>query len=231
MRLFDNPHYTSQLQSMGLDRLQAFSCIFHFLLQPKPEIFRIVSALFHNMTDPANHRVLKIGIQIRTGDHTLAMEEQNHTLPHNLDAYSKHFRCAQQIEAFALQQGNYSHAVWYLVSDSLALRRAAVKSYGAHKVWTHLSSTIEHSSKEQSEFNQQRVTLSGFKLAAAEWYMFSMTDFQVITKQSGFGRSAAMLRAKPHSVYTIVKSDFASRCDAGSFTPMHDLGSHWAGIR
>jgi hypothetical protein len=40
------------------------------------------------------------------------------------------FDCAEQIEAFVKADGrNFSSVVWYLITESVPLRRAAVKKY------------------------------------------------------------------------------------------------------
>lgn len=121
IRMFENPYYAGKLRKR-LTPHTAFGCCVNYLLQPKPEIFLPFKDQFAVMaaTDPA---VLKISVQIRVGD--WSWDDKNHHL--SAKSFDRFFSCAQQIEDFAMRSGNYSFVVWFLATESLPLRRAAVK--------------------------------------------------------------------------------------------------------
>ena len=133
----------------------------NYAIQPKKEIFLPVFDQFEKMSR-ADPKVLKISVQIRAGDHIWASNNNNNNNNNNgvhvshadkdrelLHSFQRFFSCAEQIEAFAraAEPDKYSSALWYLATDSKALRHAAVAHYG-EKVVTSLHSTLEHSAKE-----------------------------------------------------------------------------------
>jgi hypothetical protein len=152
IRMFEHPSYAKRLKQMELTPYTAFGCLVNYLIQPRPDIFLPVYDQFRVMSDP-NPAVLKISIQIRAGDHVFLPESQG-ALP-VVDAqavlhhYKGFFSCAAEIEQFAQEDSGdrYERIIWYLATDSHSIRRAAVALYG-DKVVTSLSSTIEHTSKE-----------------------------------------------------------------------------------
>lgn len=153
-RMFENPAYKERLIQMGLTPRTAFGCLLNYLIQPRPEIFLPVFDQFTAMTDP-DPGVLKISIHIRAGDHVLLPESRGEMPTSDayaaLEHYHWFFTCAAQIEEWVLADappGKYRKAVWYLASDSHAIRRAAVDIFGAEKVVTSLDCRIEHTSKE-----------------------------------------------------------------------------------
>ena len=48
----------------------------------------------------------------------------------NTDRFLPYFSCAQQIEDFAKLQKNYTTVIWYLLTESIALRKSARQKYG-----------------------------------------------------------------------------------------------------
>jgi hypothetical protein len=150
--MFEHPSYAKRLKQMELTPYTAFGCLINYLIQPRPAIFLPVYNQFRVMSDP-NPAVLKISIQIRAGDHVFLPESQG-ALPVAdaqavLHHYQGFFACAAEIEQFAQEDsgGRYVRIVWYLATDSHSIRRAAVALYG-DKIVTSLTSTIEHTSKE-----------------------------------------------------------------------------------
>jgi hypothetical protein len=237
VRMFENTHHSDKLKKTGLTSATAFGCMVAYLLQPRLENFQLVpSDVFTKMTDPTEN-VLKIAIQIRAGDWYL--ENTKHEI--NIHQYSAYFNCAKQIGEFALKDSSdgskspYSSVLWYLVTDSLPLREAAIKAYGeSYKIVTSLQSVIEHSSKEQSVCQGKQCVSSeaGVKTAAAEWWLMKFARYHVITEYSGYGRSAAMTSLFPKSIYTI-EHNKASRditCNPNTFTPLDDLPYYWSGV-
>lgn len=227
IRMFENQNHVKQLKEMGLTPETAFGCITHYLLAPKPEIFLPVLPQLRILR--GNERVLKIGLQIRSGDRMMMSPH------HQVDSgeYSAFFSCAEQIEQFALKDGKYDSAVWFLVTDMKSIRESAVKKYGESKIVTSLQVSIEHSSKEVSVCqNCDPVSHHGFTGAAAEWYMLSMADYFVVSRYSGFGRSAGMLSMRPNSIYTVIngKEKAPITCNSQSFSDLETISYEWSGI-
>jgi hypothetical protein len=76
-------------------------------------------------------QVLRIGIQIRTGDATFRDAHRSRSLGDNdqlLSKYAVFFDCAQEISKS--RGGNFQKVLWYLVTDSVAIRQAAARKYG-----------------------------------------------------------------------------------------------------
>jgi hypothetical protein len=73
--------------------------------------------------DPANKDVVKIGLQIRTGDDVITGREV--ARPEKLQPW---FHCAEEIERTRSLPGQT--VVWYLISDSVAMRQYAKERYG-----------------------------------------------------------------------------------------------------
>lgn len=222
--MFENRFHALQLYRMELNRYTAFGCLFRYLMEPRPEIFLSVQDIFMKMTNRNRHKrtVLRIAIQIRIGDEALA---NNPTVA--IDSVQGFFDCAQQIEKHV----HAEEAIWYLVSDSLSLRHAARQKY--KKILTALPIAVEHSAKEEEIFKHSQnasVSVEGFRLAAAEWYLMSFADYHVITTNSGFGRSAAMLAGKPGSIYSIANGSAPAACGPAQYSTIGSLGKVWSGI-
>jgi hypothetical protein len=216
IRIFENSNYQNQLNEMGITPHTAFGCLVEFLISPKPFIFLpVIEQLqtIHSLTasylssssatetsssdNQTKNSTLVISIQIRTGDEFLVNQPQS---SHQLDIsqYVAYFHCAKQIEDFVLASKEkdpltnqqYSNVKWYLVTDSLPLRKLAVDKYGSDKIVTNTRTKIEHSSKESSVCQGQEksdtsnceVSLEGFANAAAEWWLMSYSRYHVITR-------------------------------------------------
>eukprot|EP01035_Chromulina_nebulosa_P029929 gene29929-39730_t len=107
LKMFDNPHHIHRIQSLNMSKGAAFGCIVDFLFAPHPHIFLPLLREFDVMTAHSSNKedeVLKIGIQ-----------------------FYMFFDCAEQIEAFVKLERNFSRVVWYLLTESMPLRLAAVK--------------------------------------------------------------------------------------------------------
>jgi len=73
----------------------------------------------------------------------------------------------------------------------------------------------------------------GFQTAAAEWWLFALAEFHVISRLSGFGRSAAM-RSPNHSIYTINSPRNngvgVASCTKDSYTRLDDMATDYSGV-
>lgn len=254
IRIHENSHYADRLKNMGLTDYNTFGCMVNYLLKPKPEIFLPVMNQYNGLMRPISSSAvattvatiaaaadssskavpppLVIGIHIRMGD---AHHDKTHHV--DVDSVGPFFQCAQEIEDWASKERKYSKVIYYLLTDSMKLRTSAIERYGIDKILTTLNHTIEHSAKEQSVCGDGAdcsVSTLGYRTAAAEWWLLGLADYHVITKYSGFGRSAAFRGMKRDNVYTINVNKRGdpqwTSCNNQSFTSLEDMSYDWSGI-
>ena len=161
---------------MGLRPDTMFGCAMRFLLAPRPELQNLFAPELEVLSDADT---LRIGIQIRTDDAILngaAADEKS------IDERSNFFECASDIESVRARPGQ--RVVWYLVSDSMAVRRQAKERYG-DKVMTRLDGlTLKHVG-DKGGFEDETERRAAFLSAAGEMWLLSLCDFYVISR-SGF---------------------------------------------
>lgn len=191
MLLLDNPYHKEELYRLGITPATAFPCAVKFLLRLRPAVLAPFADELRRLSNPA---VLTIGIQIRVGDAALAPGGANATLA----LYAAFFRCAAQIEA-ARQRAPDQLVLYYLISDSLQLRRAAADALGA-KLLTSLWTPLRHTRYFRGPADQQQ---ESFRAAVAEAWLFSLTQYQVVGRNSRFGSLGAFMSGRFHQAYTI----------------------------
>jgi hypothetical protein len=74
-RMFDNPYLAPKLAALGIKREMAFACALDYLVTFKPSVQQKFSQVYESLTPvtPQGGRVLRIGIQIRTGEEQAAI--------------------------------------------------------------------------------------------------------------------------------------------------------------
>lgn len=191
--IFDNAVVKARVEALGLQPRYTFACLYKYLFVPNREVFSRFPAELSALSDPF---ALKIGVQIRTGDLANLADPANRTA---IDLYRAFFDCAQQIEDTRIKPGQ--RVIWYFLSDSLNLRQAVSSVFGNKVLVKTTGIDTSHSAKETRRQGRGRVSLSTYQSIAGEHWLFSMTDFQVVSFDSGIGRSAAFLGG--HSIDTI----------------------------
>lgn len=196
--IFNDARAKRRLEAMGLSARTTFACLYSYLFRPNAQVL----AMFpQEMSVLSDEFALKIGIQIRTGDLANLADTSNRTA---LEIYQSFFDCAQEIEDTRKQRGQ--KIVWYFISDSLPLRTAVNQKYGSKALVKTIGIDTSHSAKETYRQGQGSVSAMTYQSIAGEHWFFSLTDFQVISFDSGIGRSAAFLgRHDKDTVYTINK--------------------------
>ena len=264
MQFTNNSKYKDALShEFGLYPWNAYGCLLEVLLEPKPSIFLPIYDLFLKLTDSSSpshiskdasttqtnevdSSTLKpviIAIQIRAGD-SLLVRYPDYEI--ELDIFLPFFACAQQIEDFIITQEDNHHrshqsVQWYLLTDSIPLRQQALNRFGSSKILTATNIVLEHSAKEssvcfgQGETCNLQVSEMGFQTAAAEWWLMSMARYFVVSKSSGYGRTAALHSSHPkNSIYTVTVGQSYGpegiKCDRDSYTQLEQLASDWSGI-
>ena len=222
-----NAQYRSIFSYYGVNPDNAYSCIVNFLLQPKPEIFQGITDI-HDQIVHRDESVVMIGLHIRKGDNYLDIERAKN-ISQILGRFPPHYRCASTLEKQILAQNSSKKVMWYLLSDSIALRRIAKRFFGP-KLVTSLD-LIEHSAKGTRDCepyeSQCRVTERGFQRAAAEWWLFGYMDYFVIGDMSGYGKSAAMRSLRTRSIFMVTKS---TDCSPMSFSSPASMADSWSGL-
>lgn len=166
-------------------------------------------------------RLLSIGIQVRFGDDVIKQDWRGVTASQTVSRAGAYFNCASQLEHKFKTPGQ--KVVWYLNSDSRELRRAAKEVYG-NKLLTDTESSSVHSDcsfMDPSTCNKRSMDLA-MQHAIGSMLTFSLTDFQVITHGSGFGRIPAWMTGKWNNLYDMI--------DNCSNTAQEVSAMHWAGV-
>lgn len=120
---------------------------------------------------------LTIGIQIRLGDK--AFKENGSDLDWDSVQSAGWFTCAQQIEN--AHKAPNQQALWYLISDSNAVRIKAKEVYGK-KLLTTTTALVQHSANFEGKGapeGRKPLTMEGMQITAGEHWTFGMTDYQV----------------------------------------------------
>ncbi|CAL8469091.1 g8632 [Coccomyxa elongata] len=194
--LFYNPYHRQQLFEWGLMPETAVGCALDFLFRPRAEVLDLVRDVHAQLRDSG---ALKLGIQIRLGDDYLK-DKPRGTCDEAVDDehVERWFRCAAKVEEEYRVEGRPVY--WYIVSDCPSLRTEAAKLYGAKVLLPSHEMVTEHI--EHASGNATRDRLA-FRTTVAEQWLFGMTDFQVITERSSFGRLAALRSLRFRSVFTV----------------------------
>ncbi|KAK9919098.1 hypothetical protein WJX75_009394 [Coccomyxa subellipsoidea] len=195
-KLFYNPYHRQQLFEWGLRPETAVGCALNYLFKPRPEVLELVHENFKALRNPD---ALKIGIQVRMGDAWLQNKPYgvcDREIDH--DDLGRWFRCASKVEEEYRVEGMPVH--WYMVSDCPALRYKAAKKYGPKVLLPSQELVTEHITYSTGNTTKD---LLAIQTAFAEQWLLGMTDFQVITEESSFGRLAALRSLRFRSVYTM----------------------------
>jgi hypothetical protein len=101
-------------------------CGFWSLCSPNAAVQRMYGQRFWApLTDPG---VMRIGIQVRFGDKLAFLHQADMSPVALLKLAEPYFQCAQALEEAYAAPGQ--RVVWFIISDSGAFRKAAVKRYG-----------------------------------------------------------------------------------------------------
>lgn len=168
IRLFDNPHHAAQLRAFGLTPQTAFQCAFKFLFGFKDADVS-ESETFSTLAKHPHQNV--IGIQIRVGDGVFMGEDNTH-----IEDFLDYFKCAEEIEKYF--SGSHGF-LWYLVSDSLTLRKDAKAKYGSKLVTGLQNVTHVECSRNIHGCTSIEPAKRALKLAASELLAFSYPGHHV----------------------------------------------------
>lgn len=223
-RMMTNPHHKQQFWSYGLTPETAFMCGFFYICSPNAAVTNSKIHLWDTLNIP---NILRIGIAVRVGDRILSGQLRNPDMSAGprlklgmrllRSAAWRHFKCAERLEARYRQPGQ--QVIWYLISDSLALRYAARTRYGS-KVLTDTTTRVQHIANDRcleqgrpgAACSNDRMLEAAMQHALGEMLTFSMADYHVYDDHSGFARLGSWLSAKFDNAYGVSGPE---GCDPG----------------
>jgi hypothetical protein len=225
--LFDNPHHIGELLDFGLRPDTAFACAFRYLFRPRPEVVADFQPTWDRLADPA---VLAIGIQVRIGDQVFRGIE-NDTGEDAWRSAAPYFECAAEIERSRALSGQT--VLYFLVSDSLALRRMAKARLG-DKVLTDVDTPSAHSTCFDGGACTLDAQVRALRQAAGDMLSFSKADYHVYTDGSGYGRVGAWMSLHWHHQYAVSVGNGAGgvrRCGMNDYDDLRVDARVRAGVR
>ncbi|KAG2483130.1 hypothetical protein HYH03_017976 [Edaphochlamys debaryana] len=212
--LFHNAMHQRQLYALGLRPSTAFGCALNMMFFPKPETFAVVLEEMNQLLlEP-----LVIGVQIRTNDDHMGGRD----LPDDaINGYKIMLDCAASFEQH-LGRGPLN-AKFFVVSDSAIVRQRAMEQWYPGKVIVYLRTKPVHIN------NSGKDDLHGSRLAAAEHWLFGMTDFQIVHWWSGYGRTAAMRGMREMSIHAW--AEVPTECKQDNQQSVWQVGEGNSGVR
>jgi hypothetical protein len=136
-----------------------------------------------------------------------------------------YFECAQRLEAAFGVPGKTT--VWYLMSESHALRVAAHDRYG-EKVVTDTKLAMSHpdcKAHNPGACNADSMHDS-LRHSIGQLVTFSLADYHIYTRSSGFGRLGAWLSGSWANLYSID----GRVCDPAHPDSPEQSAFEWAGV-
>ncbi|WIA34815.1 hypothetical protein OEZ86_013113 [Tetradesmus obliquus] len=228
--LLRNPRHKEQFwREYGLRPETAFMCGFWSLCSPNAAVQNMYAERY--WTPLRQPQVLKIGIQVRFGDQLAFLHNADMSAAALMAMAAPYFECAAALEAEYARAGQQS--IWFVISDSGAFRRAARQKYG-DKVLTDDELQLMHVAchlNDDPSLCQQSNLESAVQHSVGEMLSFSLTDYHIITQNSGFGRVGAWLSGRWGNIYELAPGikDAARVCPRRPTGPKKSA-NHWSRI-
>ena len=228
--LFDNPYHNEFLYSLGLKPETALGCVAKYLFRLNAATCTDrVQQMEKMLIEDGKNNFLRIGIQVRVGD---AVFEKGLTVP--LEYAQAHFECAEEIARTRATPGQSIR--YFFISDSLELRKAA-KEFYKEKLITNLEDEPMHVNCYLHNPAKCDKTHVGFRNAVADMYLFSLNDFHVVSKTSGFGALGAWMSPISHRDPSIgrrhiyrIKGSTKRTCGISDTDSVAQISLDWAGF-
>ena len=224
-QLFSNPHHKRSLRELGFRPETALCCAWQYLFAPSLSVRQSMSREFDALHE--RHNELKIAVTIRVGDAAFHADADTETLARAIA--KPYFRCAEQIEEWAFRASSYRRVVWYVTSESLALRRWAKATYG-RKVLTNDYARYGHGDcfhERNGECLSDDARNASIVAAAGQLYALSMCHYHIHLRDSGFGRFAAWVSGQWRNSYAIPRK---SACGQDNYDRFSESAGEWSGI-
>ncbi|GAA5904303.1 hypothetical protein JCM8208_006830 [Rhodotorula glutinis] len=186
-RSFKYKHLQKSIDRLGLEPTTAFACISQYLFKPKPPALDLITQYTSVLALPT---VFSVGIHVRTGDQS--MRDPEYDKVNTVKRHVSFFRCARELgETYARKD---QRVVFYLVTDSAHLKHDAQRVLGNKLVTTDMVPQHVH---------QKSGHVDGVMSAVVEDWILAKADMLVATQDSGFGKLASFMMAKPNATVTI----------------------------
>ncbi|KAF6253794.1 hypothetical protein COO60DRAFT_389571 [Scenedesmus sp. NREL 46B-D3] len=226
--MLTNPYHKDQFwRQYGLRPETAFMCGFWSLCSPNAAVQQMYGQRFWGrLQEPG---VMRIGIQVRFGDKLAFLHQSDMSPMALLKLAAPYFQCARALEDAYAAPGQ--RVVWFIISDSGAFRKAAVKRYG-DKVLTddqlQLVHVACHLNDDPSLCKDSTLQLA-VQHSVGEMLSFSLTDYHIITRSSGFGRVGAWLSGRWGNLYELTPgADDAAEVCPGRPTSPAESAAHFS---
>jgi hypothetical protein len=221
--LFDHPLYKDKLTEMGFKRETLFSCIFQYLFKINSDVCvhgceNTRRALLTAGADGAN--TVRIGIQVRNQHATSAPQ---------------HFNCVDGLLKFYSAQGK--KVLLLLITASTALQQSMKELYkdqlllatgdpqGVVEVHDRPPATSLNDCSKTVESDRQAMLDS-----ARDVYLMSLTDIQIVSKDSGFGIFGGMSRPHSHPIVYKIGDDQRQCEDLPQGDDLSVFADYWSGF-
>ncbi|GAA6050866.1 hypothetical protein JCM3770_005746 [Rhodotorula araucariae] len=186
-RSFQYKHLQKSLDRLGLQPTTAFACISEYLFKPKQPALDLITQYTSVLALPT---IFSVGIHIRTGDQS--MRDPEYDRVNTVKRHISFFRCARELgETYARKD---QRVVFYLVTDSAHLKQDAQRVLGNKLITTDMVPQHVH---------QKSGHVDGVMNAVVEDWILAKADMLVATQDSGFGKLASFMMAKPNATVTI----------------------------
>ncbi|BGP27739.1 hypothetical protein JCM10295v2_006714 [Rhodotorula toruloides] len=225
-RSFKYKHLQKSIHRLGLESTTAFACISEYLFKPKPPALDLITQYTSVLALPT---IFSVGIHIRTGDQSMRDDEYDKV--NTVKRHIAFFRCARELgETYARKD---QKIVFFLITDSQNLKQDAQRVLGNKLITTDMVPQHVH---------QKSGHVDGVMSAVVEDWILAKADMLVATQDSGFGKLASFMMAKPNATVTIFprfnpdvmglqskKSHLRVDCTSPTvFTSFEELSSEWS---
>ncbi|SGY17556.1 BQ5605_C015g07818 [Microbotryum silenes-dioicae] len=206
-RSFNYGGVSDVLKEKGLVRSSAYACLSEYLFRPKANALRFMVQYTSLFALPS---VFSVALQIRTGDQSMEFAKNDHS---DAASHRAFFECAEKVSARLARPDQ--KIVYYLVSDSEALKRAALNQYGDRVILSGLSAAHpEIAAEDLNPVEEKKRVLDGASEALIEGWLLGKTDFQILSTDSGFGKIPVWSAGKEGRTIQMPKTETGIDCSS-----------------
>ena len=200
-RLFEISGFRKQMEEeLGVSLENAFGCALDFLFWPKNE-FHYTLKNEEGLRRTIFEGRPVIGLHLRSGD---AVYKTGTGVVNDVSGVNQTFHeaiaCVEEIQKHVMVQHGIP-AVLLVLSDDMLVRRSMEEFFPNYVVAYNDALKPEHT----GPFQGFGVTTQELQTAAAEFWMFGVSDYRITWRFSGFGRAAAVrtIPSKPINMYVL----------------------------
>ncbi|SCV68125.1 BQ2448_246 [Microbotryum intermedium] len=221
-RSFNYGGVSDVLKEKGLVRSTAYACLSEYLFRPKANALRFMVQYTSLFALPS---VFSVALQIRTGDQSMEFSKNDHS---DAAAHRAFFECAEKVAARLARPDQ--KIVYYLVSDSEALKRNALHQYPDRVILSGLSAAHpEIAAEDLDPVEEKKRILDGASEALIEGWLLGKTDFQILSVDSGFGKIPVWSSGKEGRTIQMPKTETGIDCSSPDAIASFDkMAASWS---